>query len=199
MTHTTDRELQQWMEMWKTTADTADRSPEAIHRYVRQRSRLLRIWLAAEWAVVVAIAPLLIRTAIVGDAVERVAMGLLAAIAAGALVFSWWNWRGVAYASAESIAACLLLSQLRVHRLRRAVGAGWFVLAAEVLVFVPWIAYRLHGGVQPAPPSSVVFGWTLLTAMTFLGAGCLAALSQWARNEAARLDSLRQELDNLRA
>jgi hypothetical protein len=194
MTEISDRELQQWIKTWTAPADTPSGAPESIYRHVQKRSRLLRLALVSEVAVVIAVSPLLVRAAVVGDTLERIAMALLAMMAVAAVGFSWWNWRGAVRASGASTAAFLELSMMRVLRLRRAIVAGWCLLAAEVLVFMPWIWYRLYRNEAPPGAAVELFSWGLLTTMTLLGAGCLVALTRWARRERAQLENLRAEL-----
>lgn len=194
MTQTPDREVQQWMDAWQSAVTEAAGPPEAIHRHVRRRTRLLWIWLAGEVVAVAAVTPLLVRAALVGDAIERLAMALLALIAAGAIACSWWNWHGALRVWGETTAAFLELSRRRVERFARAVVIGWVVLAAEVLVFVPWIAYRLYGRRTPATQELQIFSWGLLAALTLLGAVALVGLSLWARRERRHLDELQREI-----
>jgi hypothetical protein len=194
MTQPSDRELEQWMRAWQSPADIPAAAPEAIYRHVRRRSRLIRLWLVGEVAVLAVVAPLIARGFAIGNALERVAMMLLALIGLAAIAFSWWNWRGTLRTSGASTAAFLALSRLRVDRLSRAVTAGWVVLVAEVLVFVPWIALRLYGGPAPVSATSVAFSWGLLAAMTLLGVAHLLRLARWARNERAQLDAIEGEL-----
>jgi hypothetical protein len=196
MPHTSDPELQQLMDAWRAPAGAPAGPPAAICRHVRRRSRLLWASLAAEALVVIAIAPVLFQTAIAGDAFEKVAMASLAAISLGAIGFSWWNWHDAIRASGESTSAFLELSRRRVTKLARAVSAGWVVLGAEVVVFIPWIANRLFGGPEPASLRAQVFSWGLLALMTTLGVAALVALARWAERERASLDALRRELDD---
>lgn len=194
MSHTSDPELRQWMTTWRSSGATPGSTPEAIYRHVQRRSRMLWCWLASEVIIVIAVAPMLVRTAMTGGTLDQVAMALLAAICLGALGFSWWTWRGAIRASGESIAAFVDLSTLRVAKLARAVVIGWCVLGAEVVVFIPWIASRLYGRGAPASVTSQLFSWGLLAGMTLLGSWILIELARWARRERSRWDALRTEL-----
>jgi hypothetical protein len=196
MPHPSDPELQQWIATWQTPTSASNGTPEAIFRHVQRRSRLLWFWLAGEVAIVMAVAPVLVWTAMAGDTLDKLAMASLAAIATAAIAFSWWNWHGAIHGSGESTAAFLRLSYLRVEKLGRAAFVGWMVLGAEVLVFILWIGNRLYGNGAVADLRSQVFSWGLLGVMTLLCAWFLVRLARWAERERSRLESLRAELDD---
>lgn len=110
-----------------------------------------------------------------------------------ALAFSWWNWWGVIADAGHSMAAFVALSRRRITRLERAIGAGWVLLAGEVLVFVPWVAYRLYGRQSPPGVGRELASWGLLAAMTTAGGIFLRQLARRAQAERQALDAL--ELD----
>ncbi|HSC28191.1 MAG TPA: hypothetical protein VLD67_13010 [Vicinamibacterales bacterium] len=195
MTTPTDHELQQWIDVWHAdTGETA--APEAIRAHVRRRSILLRVWIATEIVLCLFLLGFVVHRAVTHpDLLEKLAMALLALIAASAGALSWWNWRGALRAAAETTAAFLALSAERSRRLRRAISIGWGILAAEILVFVPWVWYRLYGGLQPPSAAAERFGWGLLAGMTVLAVLFLAGLHAWARREARLLDELRREVE----
>lgn len=194
MSVTPDRELQRWTEAWQD--DRAPlAAPEAIRRHVRRRSRCLAFWVSGELAIGFVFTTLLVRRVVTeSDPWEKVAMSLLAVIALGATGLSWWNWHGTLRASAQTTAAFVALSRTRVHRLRRAVRAGWRVLLAEVAVLIPWIAHRLYGGGAHASVGQASFSWGLLALLTLLGVVLLTALGRSARREATAIEALEADL-----
>jgi hypothetical protein len=190
-----DPELQQWMADWQAPGPQSTTTPEAIHRFARGRGRLIRMLVAGELVIVLALLPVMIATGARGSWFDRVAMMLLAAASVAAIGFSWWNWHGTLRATSESTAAFLALSRLRTMRLQRAIVAGWCLLAAEVAVFVPWVAYRLYGRGPAADGGVQVFAWALLVGLAALGAGWLVALRRWSISERDKLDVIQEELD----
>ncbi|MDH4064944.1 MAG: hypothetical protein OEW19_11135, partial [Acidobacteriota bacterium] len=129
-----------------------------------------------------------------GDALERAAMGLLALVTAGALLFAWWNWHGMLRAPGESTVTYLELAIERARRFTRAARGGWAVLGLQVAVFTPWVAQRLYGGGRVPAPGAQLFAWGLLVGMTAVAAVGLVALGRWSAREARALDDLRAEL-----
>ena len=193
----TDREMQQWMDTWQAHVSGEEPgAPEAIHRHVERRSRLLFIWVGGEVILTVAVfAFLLHRVATDPDPAEKLAMGLLALITASALALSLWNWRGAIRATARTTSAFVALSLDRTRRLRRAVNLGWGILLAEIVVFLPWVWHRLYGGPQPPSADAERFGWGLLAGLTMLALLLLTGLHAWARRDARIMDDLRKELE----
>lgn len=187
-------DLQHWMETWQRDAEPVT-APEAITRHVRRRSRLLAVWVAGEVAIAIGASVFLFYRAVSDpDPVEQLAMALLALVAPLAVGFSWWNWRGTFRVSTRTTAAFLQVSVERARRLRRAILGGWGILAAELLVFVPWIWYRLYRGSEPPSAEAIWSAWGLLAGLTGLALAFLAALHVWARRDERRLDDLRREL-----
>jgi hypothetical protein len=194
MTTSPDRELQRWMDAWQ--ADEGERTaPDAIRAHVRRRTAQLAVWLVVEAAVSAAALALVIRGAIMlSSPLDRLAMALLALIAAGALALSWWNWGGTIRATGRTTSEFVALSAERTRRLRRGVALGWGVLAAEVLVLAPWVWHRLYGGITPPTAGAERFAWGLLVGLTSLAALLLGAAHVSSRREARRIDELREEL-----
>ena len=185
-----DDYLQTWRATWQDT-EPEPPADEALARYVRGRSRLLSYWMVGELVIaVVGIAALVAVVLRRPDPFERLAMGSLGVMCFAAMAFSWWNWRGVTVAVGATTAAYLDLSALQLARLRRAVTAGWIILGAELVIFVPWLWYRQ----QVAPdPAAVWWPWAFLAAMAGLGVAGLAGLTRWVRREATVVDRLRAE------
>jgi hypothetical protein len=121
--------------------------PQSLERLaarVRARGRLLATWVIGECTIAVVAIAVLLRLAInANDLANSVAMWSLTAIAASTTAFGLWNWRGAWRPVAASQQAYIDLSIARCARMRRAASAGYWVLAAEVVCFVPWIAAGL--------------------------------------------------------
>ena len=162
---------------------------DALTRYVRRRSQMLTIWVAIEMSVgIVGLLVVAVMFVIRPDPLERLAMGALAVVCAGASVFSWWNWRGTFQAIGESTSVYLDLSAMRLRRLRRDMTVSLILLAAQLAVFIPWVWYR-----QQAVPN-LRWPWVFLASMTVFGIGGVMAIGRWVRREEAVLERLRQEL-----
>jgi hypothetical protein len=184
-----DDNLQAWTAAWQHS-EPVPPADAALARYVRRRSRLISYWMIGELIVaavaLTAIALIILRRP---DPFERLAMGSLGLVCVGAVAFSWWNWRGTTAAVGETTAAYLELSASRLMRLRRALTAGWIILAAELVVFVPWVWYRQ----LTSSDAAGWWPWAFLAGMAGLGAHGLTLVARWARREAAMVERLRDE------
>ena len=194
MSNATDREWQQWIGAWQADSEPSA-APEAIVDYVRRRGRTIATWFAGEVAVGLGFAVFLVHRVVTHpDPIEKLAMGLLALIAAGAVVASWLIWRDMLRASAETTAAYVALALTRSARVRRWIAAGWVILVSEVLVLTPWVWHRLYGGPQPPSAGAERFAWGWLAGITILAVCCLAVLEVWARGDRVRLRELTEEV-----
>lgn len=194
MSEHVDHELQAWMADWH--ADSAPVAPAAqVRQIVKRRTWQLGAWVTGEVTIgAAALTFLMHRVWTETDLLERVAMGLLALVTSCALLFTWWNWRGALGARAERTVIHLALTIERSRRFARAVRAGWVLLALELAIFAPWVAYRLHGDGRVATGANGLFAWGLLAGMTAAGAAGLIALGRWTARDARVLDQLRREL-----
>lgn len=193
--NTTDRELRDWQKTWQEDVDSPV-APEIITRTVKRRGREIAIWIAGEIVVAVAaLTFLLYRVATQPDLGERVAMGLLALIAVAALLFEWWNWRGVIRSSASTTSRYLALAIERSHRLRRSVRAAWVILGAEIAVFVPWVWNRLYGDGEPPTAFAERFGWGWLAGLTLAAVIGILLLQRRIDRDAHALESLARETE----
>lgn len=191
------QDFAEWAADWQAeTASAARATPaEEIRRHVRRRERLLQIWLVADGVVGVSALAFLGHLALTQpDPIEKMAMSLLAAAVAGICVFEAWNWFGRLRSVALDTSAYLAVALDRSRRLQRSLKAGWPLLAAEALIFTPWVWYQLHGGGGVPTPEQSRFGWGLLIAMLGAGAVALSLLQAWAYRDAQRLEEMRREL-----
>jgi hypothetical protein len=176
---------------WQTL-DAPGPAPDAIQRYVRSRTRALKILAGGELLVGVVAIGALIRLAIAATSSgDRFAMLSLLAVAAVAVVASWLNWRGVLHATARNTAEFVELSRRRLRRMRQAHAAGWALLLIEVAVLAIWIADRSN----PGDPRSTVFAWGLLAGLTTLAVAFLLVFRRWVVRDEHRLAELRKQLD----
>lgn len=195
MSGNTDLDLQILMHDWQAPA--APQAPaDQIRRYVQRRSRLLIAWAACDLLVGSAFLVFLLHRAITDpDPIEKLAMGLLAAIAAGAMAFGWWNWRGALRASAENTRTFVALSVERSRRFARNIRASWVVLLAQVAVFTPWVNHRLHGHGRTPTRQEEIFAWGLLAVMVTLALAFVLGLRAWTRRDADRFARIQRELE----
>jgi hypothetical protein len=127
--------------------------------------------------------------------VERLAMLSMITITVAAVVFGWWNRRGVLRSSATTVAEYVAISAERLRRMRAALTIGWLMLAAEVVIFSIWSWNRLYSG--PAPPDAGVerFMWLWLAGLTLAAMIGLLYCGRWLTRDTARFESLRRELE----
>jgi hypothetical protein len=197
MTIQTNHELQEWMDDWQSepTASTPSTKAREIRDHVRQRQRQMIWWVSVEALLGFGSLAFLLHRAISHpDPVEKLAMGLLAFVVAAVLLFGAWNWHGALGASGETTSAFLAISLDRSRRMERGVRAGWAVLVCEVVVFVPWIWYQLHGGGATVSLERALFAWGFLSGMVGLGVAVLLTMQAFVRREELALEELRKEL-----
>ena len=155
---------------------------EQLAARVHARGRLLAFWAIGECAVAVVALAVLLRLAINADNLpDQLAMWSLSAVGIGAAAFGLWNWRGAWRPVGASQQSYLDLSMARCARLRRAVAAGYWVLVAEVVCFVPWIAAGL---ITAGAGMRAYVGAYLYLAVFVVGAIVfLRALQRWVTRE----------------
>jgi hypothetical protein len=191
---TGDLELQRWMDDWQAS-EVPGTPPARIRDHVRRRSRLLALWIAGEAIVGVGgLAFVLYWIVAVPDRVHQLLMSALAAVIIAVLVFDVWNWRGTLRASAEDTRTFMILSIERLRRVRRAIGVSWLLLAMQVAVFTPWIAYRLYYREPAATMGQQVFAWGLLIGMSASAIVWTRFAARWVDRDTDVLESLAREL-----
>lgn len=187
-----DPELTDWIAEWQRGEDERELHAPVL-RYVHRRSATLVRWLWFESTLgVVALAVLLYLVATRPQPFERLVMSTLALACAGMLLFGWWNWRGSVRAAGESTGTFLALSRSRLVRFRRALVAGWILLAIEMAAFAPWIWVRTSMAPQ-AEDRAVVWPWVLLLTCGLAAVVWLVVAARWARREAELVDRLHRE------
>jgi hypothetical protein len=182
----------EWTERWQRV-DTPPEVVPALARRVQTRSRQLTAWIAIEMTIAaIGLVVLVFVAATSTLVVDRVAMTALAVVVAATAAFAVWNWRGVRHPHEASQQAFLDLSLLRCSRIRRGVAAGWWLLAAEVACFVPWIGVRLT--TLGASPDAYLRSYGVLTILTAAAAAFLIALRRWAAREKVAIQTLAGEI-----
>jgi hypothetical protein len=196
MTSSPDREMKAWIDDWQAGTSEGPAARQIRH-YVQRRSRLLKIFFVIDTLIGVSFGAFLIhRTVTHPDPFEKLAMGLLAAIAIGVTIFGWINWRGAITARGEDTATFVALAVSRTQRMQRSVRAAWCVLAAQCLVFTPWVWHRVYGDpASPASGAAQVMSWGLLVVMLSLAVAFVLTVQRWARREARIVAALQRELD----
>ncbi len=194
MTKEHDQDLKAWAADW--TAAPHDIAPAGqIRHYVKRRGALIWSFAVAEFVISAIALPVLIYLGAVSRSdVERMAMIGLASLTIAAMIFGWWNRRGVLRSSATTIADYVAISAERLRRMRMACRIGWVVLAGEVIFFVIWIWDRLYSGARTVSPGEERFAWSWLTLFSLLAAAFLVKFGRWIRRDAERFETLKREL-----
>lgn len=189
-----DPELTAWTSDWQSGTEP-ESSADAIRQYAQGRSRFMWRWMLSELAVGVVALPVLAYLAWnAADAVERSAMGLLAAITVAAMSVGWWNWRGSLLASAHTTTEFVAVSAERLRRMRQAWRIGWIVLIAEVMVFSVWIWNMLYAGTRDHTPFAERFSWGWLAFMSLMAVAFLLRMHRWIQRDEQKFEELKREL-----
>ena len=155
---------------------------EKLTARVHARGRLLAAWVIGECVIAVVALTVLLRLATTADDLPtQLAMWSLTVIAVAATVFGLWNWHGAWRPVTQSQQAFIDLSMARCARMRRAANAGYWVLAAEVVCFVPWIAAVLinaGGGLRAYVGAYLYLAVLAVGAIVFL-----RAVQRWVARE----------------
>jgi hypothetical protein len=194
MTGNSDTDLRALMADWQSAPAPAAPA-DKIRAYVARRGRLLAAWAAFDTLLGTAFLVFLIHRAVTHpDPIEKLAMGLLAAIAAATMAFAWWNLLGTLRPSADDTRTFVALSVERSRRFARNLRAAWGVLAAQAAVFTPWVYHQLYGGGRVPEDGRELFAWGFLAFMLAGAAALVVALQAWARRDAAAFEQIRREL-----
>jgi hypothetical protein len=189
-----DIDLREWAGDWQS-APFDDRSAEQIRQYVARRGSLLWSFAVADFAIGGIALPVLIYIGVTTQQeVERLATAGLASITIAAVMFGWWNRRGVLRSSATTIADYVAISAERLRRMRQAWQVGWLVLAAELVVFPVWTWSRLYSGPGAPDSGSERFAWSWLGGFTLVAIVALIKFGRWIDRDARRFGELRQQL-----
>lgn len=190
-----DVDLKQWAADWQAAPYDAE-SAEQIRHYVKQRTGLFWSFAVADFVIAGLALPVLAYLGIASKSdVERMAMAGLASITIAALMFGWWNRRGVLRSSATSIAEYIAISAERLRRMQMACRIGWVVLIGQLIVFTIWIWDRLYSGTRDVSPGDIRFAWSWLAGFSALAAIGLWKFGSWIRRDTERFETLKRELE----
>ena len=186
-------DLKEWVGDWQAAPYDAE-SAEQIRHYVKRRTGILWSFAVADFVIGGIALPVLVYLGLsTTEQTERMAMAGLASITIAAVMFGWWNRRGVLRSSATSIAEYVAISAERLRRMRMAWRIGWVVLIAEVIAFTIWIWNRLYSGSE-APAGAERFAWSWLGGFTLAAIAGLVYFGRWLNRDEARFEALRREL-----
>jgi hypothetical protein len=195
MTANDDRDLKEWAGDWQA-APYNEESAEQIRHYVQRRSGLLWSFAVVDFVIAGVALPVLVYLGVSTEQdTERLAMISLISITIAAVMFGWWNRRGVLRSSATTIAEYVAISAERLRRMRMAWRIGWVVLVAEMIVFTIWTWNRLYSG--PLAPDAGIerFAWLWLAGFGIAAVIGLLYFGRWLKRDAGRFDALRRELE----
>lgn len=169
---------------------------DQIRDHVRKRGRWIAAWLVGDLIIgVLATAGLTFRLMTATDGWDRLAFGVLAAMTAGFVLFTWWHWRGTRRPSSQTTSEYVTWTLERSLRFARYARAGWLLLAIEALVLVPWVAHQLYGAGRSPSAKHQALVWLFLAMMLGLGAWILRRLQRWTRRDAQVLADIATELE----
>lgn len=189
-------DFKQWATEWQAGGIRDTATDEQIRHYVKKRGGLVWSFLVTDFVIAGIALPLLVYLGIATDSdAQRLAMLSLASITIGAVGFGWWNWRGVLRASAASVSEFIAISEERLRRMRLAWRIAWFVLAAQVVVYVLWIPSQLQAGGTPPSPGQLRFAWGWLAGFTLAAVMGLLWFGRWLKRDAARFEAIRRDLE----
>jgi hypothetical protein len=184
-------EMKGWAAAWQATPPEPEVA--ALRRRVERRGRWLVLETVGEALISCGALGLLARAALVEPAAWNVAtLGGLALLIVWIWVFALWNRRGLWRPESATFAAHLELSLRRAHRRLRGLLAGWWLLAGEVLLLVPWL-WRVNQsrGLPSATADFLWSGFALAGLCGFAGAA-LVLLRRRTRREIEELEDLRR-------
>jgi hypothetical protein len=194
MNSDTDRDLTEWTADWHAAPYDAEKA-EQIRHYVKRRTGLLWSFAVIDFVVGGLSLPVLVYLAVVtGSDIERQAMIALTAITVAAVMFGWWNWRGVLRSAATTVSDYVEISAERFRRMRMAWRIGWIVLAAYVAVYSIWIWDRLYLSGPPPSPGQQRFAWGWLGTFSVVAIVALAKFGRWLDRDMQRFEALKRDL-----
>jgi hypothetical protein len=183
-----DEELREWITDWQAGAEPAAEVRDAIRRRVKRQSFKMALYAAGEMVFGLSMLAFVIYSAAVRPApFHLAAMGGLALLILWALAYSLWSLRGTWRPSAETTAAFLNLSILRCQRRLGAVRAGWWLLALELAILIPWLFESLGAG-------PLAYG--LLAVLTVLVTAFLIGTKRQVLGDLQELEQLQKAMDS---
>lgn len=186
MSTETDSELRAWMTDWQAGGEPAG---DEVRRRVRKQSREMQLTTAVELLFATGMLWFLGRYALrhptLIDVATMIGLALVVVISVAA---SLWVQRGLWRPIAEDSATYLALCVARGRQRLRALRAGWWTLAAELALFVPWL-WSHRGGRVPLPVA-----YAFLALLATAAAAGLVIVTRHTRRELGELEALRRRL-----
>lgn len=181
-----DNELRDWMADWQADPEPTPEIRDAIRQRVQRKSLRMALATAAETIFGLAMLAFVVWSALREPTlINASAMACLALLILWATGCSLWYLRGTWKPSAETTSAFIDLSLLRCHRRLRAVRAGWWLLALELAVMIPWILLSLKAKGA---------GFGLLAVLTVLVSAFLVVAERRTRRELREWEEMRGNL-----
>lgn len=181
-----DDELRDWMADWQADPEPAPEIRDAIRQRIKRKSLRMALAVAFEILFTLAMLAFLTRSALRDPAPFNVgAMVCLALLVLWIEGCSLWYLRGTWRPSAETTSAFLDLSLLRCRRRLRALRAGWWLLALELGIMIPWILLSLKA-------KGAAFG--LLVVLTALVSAVLIVEERRTRRELREWEEMQGSL-----
>lgn len=190
-----DAELKDWMADWQADPAPASEVRDAIRRRVRRQSLGMAWIVAGELALAAALLAFVIHFAIRHPTpIDVATMSGLALLILWITAYGLWNRRGTWRPAAETTTAFLALSETRCRRRLRALTAGWWLLAAEVALYIPWIASHLRSAEGRLASKGAVASYGFLVLTTAAVAGVLLWVDRRTRRELKEIEEMRREV-----
>lgn len=186
-----DDELREWMADWQAEPEPAPEIRDAIRRRVKRQSLKMALSLAGETVLTLGLLAIVSNSAVRWpEPLNLAAMAGLAVLILWAMGSSFWYRRGTWQPAAETTSAFLDLSILRCRRRLAALRAGWFLLAVELAILVPWLCVLL----RDAPVGDYVGGFGFLALLTAVVAAFSLAAQGRTRRELGEMEAVRRSL-----
>jgi hypothetical protein len=187
-----DDELREWIADWQTEPEPAPEVRDAIRRRVKRQTLKMMLSLAGEVVLTLGLLGIVINSAVRWpEPLNLAAMAGLVVLIFWAIGSSLWFRRGTWRPSAETTSAFLDLSILRCRRRLAALRAGWFLLAMEEAILIPWLCVLLNG--KPAGDYIRAFGFLVL--MTVLVVAFSLTVQRRTRRELEEMEAVRRSLE----
>lgn len=192
--NSTDPEMENWAAAWQAAPpQSLEPEVEALRRRVERRSRWLVLETVSEALISAAALGLLLRAALAEPAAWNLAtMAGLALLIVWIWIFALWNRRGLWRPEAATLAAHLEISLRRGHRRLRGLRAGWWLLAGEAFLLVPWLWRANQSRGLASATADFLWGGIALAGLCALASAILLLLGRRARREIVELEALRR-------
>ncbi len=186
-------ELEDWRAAWQTPAEQNPPAHFDVRAEQRRQERRLRrnyFLNLAGAAALLAMAGWVLRTRFSAEAV--VWSAVVALTTAGATAFQIWNWRTLWTRAARSVNDYADLYEQRCAATLRMVRFGYGLLAVQLTIAAPWLAWDFARGEMSA--ARFAFAMALLGMLTAAFLLRFRKTRREASRELARVEEFRREL-----